>query len=125
MTKHSKQRDAVYTELACRKDHPTAEELYVSLKQKDPSIGIATVYRNLSILENEGKILRISSQPADRFDADISDHYHLVCDKCGCVSDLWIKDIALPKDISGFNGVILSQSVMFHGYCEKCASTIS
>ena len=125
MTRHSKQRDAVYTELASRKDHPTAEQLYISLKAKDPTIGIATVYRNLSVLESEKRILRIPAEPADRFDGDISDHHHLICEKCGGVFDLWISDLPLPENIPDFGGVIISQSVMFHGICENCAKKIS
>lgn len=63
MTKHSKQRDAIFENLRSRKDHPTAEEIYLSLKPAMPAISLATVYRNLAQLENEGLILR-SAQAA-------------------------------------------------------------
>ena len=48
--KHSRQREAILTELRSRKDHPTAEELYLSLKPHMPNLSLGTVYRNLNML---------------------------------------------------------------------------
>ena len=55
-TKHSKQRDAIYTFLMSRKDHPTAETVYANVIKEFPNISLGTVYRNLSFLvENRKK----------------------------------------------------------------------
>ena len=50
MRKYSKQRELILNSLRNRKDHPTAEKLYLDLKNEMPELGIATVYRNLSDL---------------------------------------------------------------------------
>ena len=54
MKKYSKQRELILDSLRKRKDHPTAERLYLDLKKEMPELGIATVYRNLSDLCEEG-----------------------------------------------------------------------
>ena len=58
MQRHSKQRDAVLANLCSRCDHPTAEDIYFSLKSSMPALSLATVYRNLAALESAGKIIR-------------------------------------------------------------------
>ncbi len=121
MTKHSRQRDAVYDNLCLRKDHPTAEEIYLSLKPILPTLSLATVYRNLSMLEDEGKIIRIGSGGTARYDADMSEHQHLLCEKCGKVFDIMIKcDGIIDKGAEKFNGKIDSYSVLYKGCCSDC-----
>lgn len=75
-------------------EHPTAEQIYRMAKEKMPSIGLATVYRNLSQLAAEGKILRISAdgQP-DHFDKTLIPHEHAVCRVCGEMRDVDVGDI--------------------------------
>lgn len=59
MLKHSKQRDAIEQFLATRYDHPTAETVYLNLREDYPKISLATVYRNLSLLAELGNIQKI------------------------------------------------------------------
>lgn len=122
MIRHSKQRDAIYDELAARKDHPTAEDLYFSLKPSLPSLSLATVYRNLVQLEADEKIMRIGSGGTARYDADLSDHQHLVCTECGSVTDIMMEcgDLCEKAD-SYFGGKVESCSVIFKGKCAACA----
>ncbi len=122
MTKHSKQRDAIFENLRYRTDHPTAEEVYLSLKSEMPALSLATVYRNLSQLENDGKILRIGSGGTARYDGNIAPHYHIMCTECGNVFDIFMNDDSICKKAKKhFDGVILSHTVMFTGYCAGCA----
>lgn len=125
MTKHSRQRDAVYQNLCMRTDHPTAEELYLSLKPEMPALSLATVYRNLAMLESENKIIRIGSGGTARYDGNISPHYHITCLECGNVHDIFMNEAELCKEASKhFSGKILSYSVMFTGYCPECTQKI-
>lgn len=123
MTKHSKQRDAIYGNLCSRTDHPTAEEIYLSLKPEMPAISLATVYRNLAQLEADSKILRIGSGGSARYDGNVSPHYHLACKGCGGVFDIFMdSDESLcERAANHFNGLIVSYSVLFNGYCHACA----
>lgn len=123
MIKHSRQRDAIYGNLCLRTDHPTAEEIYLSLKPDIPAISLATVYRNLAQLEADDKIIRIGSGGSARYDGNVSPHYHLSCLGCGGVYDIFMDEgKALCKKASAhFDGIILSHSVIFQGYCHACA----
>lgn len=121
MIKHSRQRDAVYNNLSLRKDHPTAEAIYFSLKPLLPALSLATVYRNLAMLEDEGKIMRIGSGGTARYDADMSEHQHLLCEKCGNVFDIMISlDGITQKAADFFDGKINSYSVLYKGFCSEC-----
>ena len=102
--KSSKQRDAVLANLQSRYDHPTAEDVYLAVREVIPSISLATVYRNLKLLESEGLILKIPTGESDRFDGHTHGHYHLTCINCRGVVDLHIDPgvtlNALPRDLA-------------------------
>ena len=119
--RNSKQRDAVLRDLSERYDHPTAEEVYISVKKIIPTVSLATVYRNLKLLESEGMILKITTSDSDRFDGHTHEHYHFTCNICKRVLDLELTDEisvnTLPKD---FGGKITSHELMFYGLCESC-----
>ena len=118
--RHSNQRDAVLKDLQARYDHPTAEEVYLSVKKEIPSISLATVYRNLKLLESEGLIFKITTGDSDRFDGHTHNHYHFTCNDCMRVLDLEIGNTnpdTLPKN---FDGVITGHSLMFYGLCSQC-----
>ena len=52
-TKKSKQRDAIIKFLMTRKDHPTADMVYMNIKEEFPKISLGTVYRNLALLSEQ------------------------------------------------------------------------
>ena len=81
--KYSRQREAIKNFLMTRKDHPTADMVYSNIRQEFPNISLGTVYRNLTLLSDIGEIQRLHfSDGVDHFDADISPHYHFVCQNC-------------------------------------------
>ena len=78
--KYSRQRESIINCLKGRKDHPTADMIYASVREEYPKISLGTVYRNLSLLVDQGEILRFScGEGQDHYDADTSQHYHFVC----------------------------------------------
>jgi Fur family peroxide stress response transcriptional regulator len=121
--KRSRQREAIVAFLKTRKDHPTADTVYQEIRSTIPNISLGTVYRNLALLSERGEILRLACDgKVDRFDADITPHYHFICKTCGCV-----KDIDMPyastmdkKANECFDGTITSHSLLFEGYCQDC-----
>ena len=54
--KYSRQRESIKTCLMGRKDHPTADALYTSIREQFPNISLGTVYRNLNLLVDLGEI---------------------------------------------------------------------
>ncbi|MDD6275867.1 MAG: transcriptional repressor [Clostridia bacterium] len=121
--KRSRQREAIISELNSRRDHPTAEEIYLSLKNTMPNISLGTVYRNLNLLSSEGIIGKLFVGGADRFDYNAKTHYHLLCTKCNRLFDVDMPvDDELEKQASNYvNGVISSHSLTFIGECENCS----
>ncbi len=95
----SKQRDLILEIVENNNIHPTAEWVYGEAKKKMPTIGIATVYRNLNLLVELGKLERISIPgESDRYDAVTHTHFHMRCKYCGKLIDIYpVDDEAIPK----------------------------
>lgn len=121
--KHSRQRDSIIEFLSIRKDHPTADTVYMNVRQSFPNISLGTVYRNLTLLADMGEILRIRvGDGVDHFDYDTSPHYHFVCRECGSVLDL---DMEVTKEEDqaaqkNFEGEIEGHMTYFYGRCPNC-----
>lgn len=126
--KYSRQREEIKSFLMTRKDHPTADVVYMNVRQQYPNISLGTVYRNLTLLADMGEILRLRlGDGVDHFDADTSPHYHFVCTKCGSVIDLEMDNIDSIIETAGknFGGQITGYFTFFQGVCEDCLKTTS
>ncbi len=121
--KYSKQRELIKDFLMTRKDHPTADVVYMNVKQSFPNISLGTVYRNLTLLCDLGEIQKIQvGDGVDHFDPDTSNHYHFKCNDCGCVSDLELEnmDDIITRANAQFGGRIQSYTTYFNGLCDTC-----
>ena len=108
---------------------PTAEMLYKDILKIMPSIGIATVYRNLSALYENGQILKIETKQgeSDRFDGNIMPHLHFQCLECNKIQDIFLdedENEKLNDKLKEFANIInakVSESKIFlRGRCEEC-----
>ena len=120
--KYSRQREAIKEFVMTRLDHPTADEVYMNVRQEFPNISLGTVYRNLTLLSDMGELIRLRvGDGVDRFDAAIHPHYHFICQECGSVEDLNIPIMESFNDHAGkgFDGQITSHSAQFYGKCSK------
>lgn len=123
MIKRSRQREAIQKCLAGRYDHPTAEMVYMSIKDEFPNISLGTVYRNLSLLSDLGEIRKIPvSGGPDRFDGNPVPHYHFSCRKCKSVLDLGLTHQEQLNELAGknFPGIIEEHTILFTGICPNC-----
>lgn len=123
--KYSRQRQVIKDFLMTRKDHPTADVVYMNVKREYPNISLGTVYRNLSLLADLGEIRRLQvGDGVDHFDADTSRHYHVVCTECGSVTDLMMDLVVIEQMVdtaaAGFEGVIQGHVTYFYGVCGDC-----
>ena len=120
--RYSKQRELVLKTVMDNLIHPTAQEIYNMTREKDPTISMGTVYRNLNLLAEQGKILRIKVPGgADRYDGTIAPHNHAVCTRCGMVMDYDYSFDDLNKSLlekSGFKCEELNITV--RGTCKNC-----
>ena len=58
--KYSRQRELIKEFLMTRKDHPTADMVYMNVRRMNPNISLGTVYRNLTRLAEDGEINRLN-----------------------------------------------------------------
>lgn len=117
------QKDLVFNAVTSLKNHPTADEVYAWIIREYPSVGKGTVYRNLNILSEEGKIRKIEiPDGSDCFDHTLTAHYHVKCIKCHRIFDVDMD--VLPDlrnqihDTHGFD--FLDYDILFKGICQNC-----
>lgn len=126
--KYSRQREAIKEFMMTRKDHPTADVVYMNVRKEFPNISLGTVYRNLTLLSDMGELLRLRvGDGVDHFDATITPHYHFICKECGAVTDLELNTMHSIDKTAGesFNGRIDGHVTYFYGICEHCLSETS
>lgn len=69
--------------------HPTIDELYAKIKSEYPSVSLATVYKNLNTLRDEGLIVEVNTPDKKmRYDIFNIPHIHVVCKNCGEMMDI-------------------------------------
>ncbi len=120
---YSKQRELILKTLQENPVHPTADYIYSVLKKELPTISLATVYRNLNQLAEQGKIKKIEGlDGSSHFDHTIHNHYHFVCIKCNKIYDIpyeVAKDI--EQKVSAMTGLkITDHDISFKGICTAC-----
>ena len=101
--------------------HLTAEEAFLLAKKKQVNVSMASIYRILSKLAEEGYIKKISIPGgADIFDKTLENHEHLVCKVCGKVKDIHIDN--LNKLLTKETGLkeIDNYSLCIDYVCEDC-----
>lgn len=104
--------------------HLNADELHARVKDDNPAIGQATVYRTLRLFREVG--LASSSTfgtTASRFEVNDGDHHdHLVCTKCHSIVEFYNETIEqLQEEIAKSHGFVLTSHQMeLYGLCPKC-----
>ena len=122
--RYSRQRERIYEYLLASRDHPSAEMVYSDLRPEIPGLSLGTVYRNLKLLEELGRVRRVTSfQGTERYDACCDDHAHFLCQNCGRVHDLGgANGEALRASIVLDAGFTISKlDLTVTGLCPNCA----
>lgn len=124
MEKYSKQREEILEVLKKSYSHPTAEEIFLEVKQNNSTSSRGTVYRNLGFLTEKGFIIKIPVKDGpDRYDYIRKEHHHIICDTCKKVFDFdfEIDFNKLEKEIKNQTNVdITNNIILVHGICHKC-----
>lgn len=121
--KYSRQRESIKAYLMTRQDHPTADAVYTAIREEFPNISLGTVYRNLNLLVELGEAQKLTcGDGKDHFDADVSPHYHFVCQHCSAVIDLMLEPLqeVTERAQASFDGQIHSHVTYFYGICPNC-----
>lgn len=105
--------------------HPTAETVFVLAKRHLPSIALGTVYRNLSKMAEAGEITKIPVPDApDRFDAELSNHMHILCVGCGKIYDIDENSVKVNIDNMPEGAELVRFDIMAKCLCADCKAKI-
>jgi Fur family peroxide stress response transcriptional regulator len=117
------QRQHVYAVLLEKRDHPTAEEVFIRAKKGMPEISMATVYNCLDALVNCGLVRQVNQdRSATRYCSNMRKHHHFYCDECGGAYDIDLVPTARPVEVpvpKGFRPSLFEVNV--RGLCPDCA----
>lgn len=119
----TRQREHVYKVLLKKRDHPTAEAVFIRAKQGKPEISMATVYNCLDALVKCGLVREVNlDRGATRFCPNMEDHCHFYCEGCGGVFDIRLRERGAMPGIRvppGFQAARYQVSI--RGWCAGCA----
>jgi Fe2+ or Zn2+ uptake regulation protein len=92
----SKQRETILKVIKDAEKHLTTDDIFAAAKKQSPSIGIATIYRNLQLLEEDKQIQKTQLDNGKTYyEPYIGPHHHLVCTKCGKITHVTEPDFKL------------------------------
>jgi Fur family ferric uptake transcriptional regulator len=126
MKRQTWQRDAVRTALAQREHFVSAQALHAALRDDGSSIGLATVYRALADLADEGEAdsLQQEGEALYRACTPNSHHHHLICRQCGMTIEIeaaavesWARGVATEHGFTAAEHV-----VDVFGLCPQCTA---
>jgi Fur family peroxide stress response transcriptional regulator len=118
------QRLAMLKILAKSEGHPSAEQIYESIKGDFPTTSLATVYKTLSLLKDKSQVLELNfANLASRYDGNKPyPHPHVICTKCGQILDSEYRALAeISQEMARQTGYkITHHQLNFFGLCPKC-----
>ena len=117
------QRLEIFKAVVVTDEHPDAITVHKRVKKKIPTISLDTVYRNLKTMAEHGVLAIVgTSKEHLRFDANLGQHHHFTCVKCGAIKDFTsglLAGLQIPDEAKGF-GMPLSLQVEVKGVCSNC-----
>ena len=125
MQRMTKQRQAVLDELTRVTDFRSAQQIFEDLHSQGHRVGLATVYRSLQGLAEDGRVDTLRSSEGESLYRSCTSnhhHHHLVCRECGFTEEIeqsqiesWVTRVAQAH---GFTGV--EHSLELFGTCSTC-----
>ncbi|WP_314964781.1 Fur family transcriptional regulator [uncultured Actinomyces sp.] len=125
MQRMTKQRQAVLDELTRVTDFRSAQQIFEDLHSQGHRVGLATVYRSLQGLAEDGRVDTLRSSDGESLYRSCTSnhhHHHLVCRECGFTEEIeqsqiesWVTRVAQAH---GFTGV--EHSLELFGTCSTC-----
>lgn len=120
----TEQRAAVYRFLSSTDSHPSADDVFLHVRNEVPGISLATVYKSLETLVGCGLAVKMSyGDGSARYDGRTDPHHHIRCLSCGSVADVpgkvpesEVEDLGEP--VQGFR--VTGYRLELTGYCADC-----
>jgi Fe2+ or Zn2+ uptake regulation protein len=118
----TRQRRLVFEAVLETKSHPTAEWVYEAVRRAMPRVSLGTVYRNLQVLVEEGRLKSFVRGGRIRYDADLEPHDHFSCERCGLLLDIPRAIESLPgeRKLRAQGYAVSGRTLEYHGLCRRC-----
>lgn len=120
--RNTHQKELILKAVSGKGIHLTAEEIFQSVRQEDPKVGLATIYRNLNLFTQQGLIQKIEGPGWSCYDGNPVPHDHFHCVRCVQVVDYpdeYNPDMDNAAE-QKTGGKILFHSTTYEGICESC-----
>ena len=120
------QREVILKTLYDSDEHLTPESLHRRIQHKYPDlkIGIATVYRTLSLLEGSNIVTSLSfGTQGKRYELGAKEHHdHMICTECGNITEFVDEEIEKRQNkiAEDFNFLMKDHSMQIYGICKNC-----
>lgn len=120
----TRQRLAITDALASADDFQSAQDIHDSLKHAGEKVGLATVYRNLQAMADQGEVdvLQNATGEAVYRRCSPEHHHHLVCRSCGRTVEVtgpavekWARAVARDHDFAD-----VGHTIELSGICAEC-----
>ncbi len=124
--KITRAREVIIEALLEQKSHVSAEALLEHVRRSEPKIGLATIYRTLKILQDQGLVkAHYFADSQALFELEMgpdSHHDHLICEQCRHIEEFTHPQIeALQEVIAHQHGFKLTKHRMeLYGICKSC-----
>lgn len=117
------QRAAVYQALYGTDTHPTADEIFLTVRQELADISLATVYKALEAFVSCGMARKLTyGEGPARYDSRTDAHDHVRCTRCGTVRDVedpdadrWLETLQSRTDFE-----VRDYRLELLGHCPGC-----
>lgn len=122
--RNTNQRQIVYEAIDLL-GHSTSDELIEYLGQMNCQVSLATIYRNLTILMEDGLVKKLKLGSSDVYETVKNKHYHFQCKCCKKITDIPIDgmvNIEIPKQI--MDNSIEDYDLVLFGTCQNCKNNI-
>lgn len=114
------QRLEILRYLDGHRTHPTADQIYIALKKKNPSLSKTTVYNSLETLKDHGLVVTLTICGHEKhYDLRTETHHHFFCKKCKKIIDI---DLSCPnlENLNRFGHQVDEVHGYFKGVCKDC-----
>jgi len=124
--KYTTQRELILQIIYDNNGHFTPEDIYNLIKKSYPEVklGIATVYRTLTLLEDASIVSSISfGTQGKKYEFGLKEHHdHLVCLECGGIEEFFDDTIEKQQEAIAkkFNFKMTNHVMKITGICEAC-----
>jgi Fur family transcriptional regulator, peroxide stress response regulator len=121
--RYTEQRAAVYRYLLSTDAHPTADDVFTTVRHDIPDISLATVYKSLETLVGCGLAVKLTyGDGSARYDGRTDPHHHARCLTCGSVIDVpgRLDRAALAGLDAGAGFSVEGYRLELIGYCARC-----